>query len=483
MAEKQAQALPVKIEQKPAITHRPLVQRRCACGGIPGPDGECAECRRKRLARQRQAAAKPDLPTVPSIVHEVLSSPGRPLDSTARAYMEPRFGHEFGHVRIHTDQRAAESAQAIQANAYTVGHDIVFGSDRYQPTTNEGKRLLAHELTHVVQQGSHAAQSSGLTLETSQALEREADNVADQTVQGRSVAVQSSSTGLQMLQRDLVTPPPAVAPAAQPDLTEAQIRTAIAFNKARFNEANTRIIQTILGGPVTGTWTEDNIVAIAATQEEYGLKKDGMVGNDTFRFIVGEQRLEGEDTTTANCLTSFGAFMTQNAAITRVSPTGVLLNASFRTEAQFSDRCNCSQFEYRQFIRGHFRHLRAGVLVRDIGPDFTSLPGGALTAVFQEDGDTTDPIAVNYGHRADPPEAAPENHYINNTGADDQANGCRYRSTDTPGASDAAHPIPNCLPGDVLDVEIRFRGEIQRNGTRIQSHEWSAIQGNFVAPP
>jgi Domain of unknown function (DUF4157) len=189
------------------------LQRKCACGGTPGPTGECEECRKKRLSLQRKTrnsdtSTEPStfnsqLSDVPPIVHEVLGTPGQPLDPATRAFMEPRFGHDFsqvrthahasapvparltidaphdefeqeadrvaqgtmGHssapigirhdfsgVRVHTDARAAESAQAVGAHAYTVGHNIVFGVGRFAPGSEEGRRLIAHELAHVVQQ-------------------------------------------------------------------------------------------------------------------------------------------------------------------------------------------------------------------------------------------------------------------------------------------------------------------------------------------
>ena len=90
---------------------------------------------------------------IPLLVREVVKSPGLPLDRTTRAFMEPRFGHDFGKVRVHADNRAAESALAINALAYTEGRHVVFAAGRYRPENDEGKRLLAHELTHVVQQG------------------------------------------------------------------------------------------------------------------------------------------------------------------------------------------------------------------------------------------------------------------------------------------------------------------------------------------
>jgi hypothetical protein len=89
----------------------------------------------------------------PPIVHDVLGAPGRPLDPDTAAVMGDRFGTDFTDVRIHTDGRAAESAAAVNAHAYTVGRDIVFGAGRYDPKGETGQRLLAHELTHTVQQG------------------------------------------------------------------------------------------------------------------------------------------------------------------------------------------------------------------------------------------------------------------------------------------------------------------------------------------
>ncbi len=70
--------------------------------------------------------------------------------------MEPRFGHDFSGVRVHTDSRAAESARAVNAHAYTVGNDIVFAPGKYQPDAHSGRELLAHELAHTVQQGGLA---------------------------------------------------------------------------------------------------------------------------------------------------------------------------------------------------------------------------------------------------------------------------------------------------------------------------------------
>jgi LysM repeat protein len=95
-------------------------------------------------------------PPAPSVVHEVLRSPGQPLDTSARAFMEPRFGRDFSNVRVHTDSTASHSAQTMNALAYTVGNNAVFAQGHYVPGTRSGLRLLAHELAHVTQQSSGA---------------------------------------------------------------------------------------------------------------------------------------------------------------------------------------------------------------------------------------------------------------------------------------------------------------------------------------
>jgi len=93
---------------------------------------------------------------VPAIVEEVLGSPGTPLGDGARALMEPRFGTDFGHVRVHADARAGRSAQAIRARAYASGPSVVFAPGQFTLETSEGRALLAHELTHVAQEGGGA---------------------------------------------------------------------------------------------------------------------------------------------------------------------------------------------------------------------------------------------------------------------------------------------------------------------------------------
>lgn len=129
------------------------------------------------------------------IVQEALSSNGQPLDASTREFMESRFGHDFSQVRVHTDEQAVESAQAVNALAYTVGQDMVFGAGQYEPGLQDGKILLAHELTHVVQQrqaGEVAPLQGKLDVShPGDSSEQEADAIANQIVAGKPGQIQS----------------------------------------------------------------------------------------------------------------------------------------------------------------------------------------------------------------------------------------------------------------------------------------------------
>ncbi|MET0649824.1 MAG: DUF4157 domain-containing protein [Pyrinomonadaceae bacterium] len=151
------------VSSPPAAT----VQRKCACGGKSAAGDDCTECnskenviRRSPTGKEVEAEAEAGA-EAGAAAADVLPAEGegRPLDASSRDFMESRFGEDFGHVRVHTGERAAASARAVTAEAYTVGRDVVFGAGRYAPESTEGKRLLAHELTHVVQNGNAAPQA------------------------------------------------------------------------------------------------------------------------------------------------------------------------------------------------------------------------------------------------------------------------------------------------------------------------------------
>ncbi|GAB4070856.1 DUF4157 domain-containing protein [Ancylobacter sonchi] len=129
------------------------------------------------LSRHKEPGAQ--AARAPAIVDEVLSSPGQPLDASARAHFEPRFNRDFAQVRIHSDHRAALSARAIDASAYTVGSRIVFGAGRLAPHTAEGRRLMAHELAHVAQPDGVGGSGAGRMIAPAHdPAEREASTLA-----------------------------------------------------------------------------------------------------------------------------------------------------------------------------------------------------------------------------------------------------------------------------------------------------------------
>lgn len=169
-----------------------LLQRKCACGAGKSPLGEtCEDCETKGLQRKIAVGASNDpleaeadriadqvlqrnpasgigssplsirratsvsaagAMSAPASVQRAISTGGRPLDPALRRDMEGRFGHDFSRVRVHTGADAEQSARDVDAHAYTLGQSIVFDSGQFNPGTSEGRRLLAHELTHVVQQ-------------------------------------------------------------------------------------------------------------------------------------------------------------------------------------------------------------------------------------------------------------------------------------------------------------------------------------------
>ncbi|SEB24308.1 DUF4157 domain-containing protein [Variovorax sp. YR216] len=184
----------LRLKKSPAGGEYLRLQRQCKCGASQSTlTGTCEECAGKQLqpsltvgpiddAYEREADRVADAVLhapagghavvgpirplvqrsdahagdraggVPASVHSVLAGSGQPLGAETRAYFEPRFGHDFSRVRVHHDSAAADSARAVDAHAYTVGEHIVFGTGRYAPADAAGRKLLAHELTHVVQQ-------------------------------------------------------------------------------------------------------------------------------------------------------------------------------------------------------------------------------------------------------------------------------------------------------------------------------------------
>lgn len=182
---------------------RGVLQRKCACGNHTVAGGECAECAKNTVSQgklviganndpleqeadrvadqmmststqsafgntlpriQRFAGqASDDMDTVPASVEHVLAGSGRPLEPALQQDMEQRFDHDFSQVQVHTGGTAEQSAREVNARAYTVGNNIVFGTGQFMPESHEGRRLIAHELTHVVQQNANTPSSNAVS--------------------------------------------------------------------------------------------------------------------------------------------------------------------------------------------------------------------------------------------------------------------------------------------------------------------------------
>lgn len=465
-------------------TAQGTLQRVCACGNHAMAGGECTACARKKTMLQRKltigagndplereadriagqvmarsaAAVSTDsfriqrasqqagsMASVPASVDRVLADPGKPFDAALQQDMEQHFGHDFSKVRVHTGAAAAQSAQEVNAHAYTVGHDIVFGAGRFVPGTSDGRRLIAHELTHVLQQSGVSGIGSG-----------KLGTVHDP-----------------LLQRDLALQP--TNPNAQEvNLTAQQIRDAINFNRRRYDAENTRLIQDVVGAPVTGTFDEETIRLIARYQDDFGLTPaDGKVGPDTFDQLTAELQAEGVDDQT--CLTLFNVSDPAIPLNIRVAGPGLAdIFSRFNMTARFSPHCHCDQFEYRQFICGSVDRTQGGV-VTNINNLFT-IPGGGLPQCpgWVEDGNTAQAQNGRYGHRNHA--ARINNRYLDDTGTVDMANGCRFEAFDVPGM----FGVPD-NSGDRYDFDIRFFGDIRRNGRRVQRKFW-AVRDNLTIP-
>ena len=136
----------------------PVIQRTCSACAAGG--STCSKCEMEKQALMQRKTGKDSrsADAVPGgFLHNL--GAGQPLEERTRAFFEPRFGHDFSRVRVHTDGKAAASARSVNASAYTVGRHVILGGGQYAPGTDAGNRLLAHELTHVLQQQHRAGRA------------------------------------------------------------------------------------------------------------------------------------------------------------------------------------------------------------------------------------------------------------------------------------------------------------------------------------
>jgi hypothetical protein len=259
---------------------------------------KCSACEKeneqeKKIARKKVSGRATEPRTAPAIVREVLASPGHPLDVETRAFFEPRLGRDLGSVSVHSDSRAAESASHVRARAYTVGHDVVFGLGQYAPTSVNGKKLLAHELTHILQQGStpQPMRQAPAAPEQEEREPRAEGIEVGGDVSG--VPVHLVKRGGVRVSRDLAVSPTRPG-AAEPVLTEEQIQAAIRYNAFRFKDPySIAVVRDIVGVPrFPAVSDEDLALGLARYQSSFGLTPDGKAGPATTAQLVTEAGAE-----------------------------------------------------------------------------------------------------------------------------------------------------------------------------------------------
>jgi hypothetical protein len=214
---------------------QPVLQRKCAAC-------EMEDERGPEPLRRKENSPDAGPRSLPGIVAEALRSPGEALDPATRASMEQQFQYDFGRVRVHSGAKAAASARAVKALAYTVGNDIVFGSGQYLPRSDPGKQLLAHELAHVLQQSAGATANRGISRalavgDANDPLEKQADDWASRVLSGAVVGgapcTLSQSGPAPMIQRQVARPRPRISRSA-PIVADGQKAAPGQMQKSEF---------------------------------------------------------------------------------------------------------------------------------------------------------------------------------------------------------------------------------------------------------
>jgi len=203
---------------------------------------------------------KANTPTTNSNIEGKLrkGSGGSKMDSTTQTEMESGFGADFSNVNIHNDSEAAQMSQGIGAQAFTHGNDVYFNKGKYDPESKEGKHLLAHELTHTIQQGAAAPRKENTQKNDSSSISNQ-----------RSKAVQRRA------------------------LTPAEERAAIASGRATFDRKSVRVLQIITGTAVDGALGPLTATAISNFQTAQGINDDGIVNQITLDRMVQNRVADG----------------------------------------------------------------------------------------------------------------------------------------------------------------------------------------------
>jgi len=399
-----------------------MIQRTCR---------ECAEETAQRQAMEEeeeeiQTKTKPGrTPTVtPSLESRINSckGSGQPFNPIMRNFFERRIGRDFSKVRVHHGGQAAEIARSVSARALTLGNSVMFGSGEYAPDTATGQRLIAHELTHVVQQNSRTRGPQGMC-----SIEGEANNLPG--IRQQSISAQP------LIQRDLAIRPPRPRAVGR-NLTAARVTEAINYNKRYLSNipnsvAVIRMIRDVLGiNPTPSVVDADFVSAVLDWQAMYRLTQDGKLGPSSARRLFREIGAEKEG---RGKVKSGPRYSPQ---VPTVTAAGGRKSASFRFNSEFeSDPAKgllppCC--EVRQFIRWDAAAAASFAAIRGAG---NTVPHAGFPAAHPanrwiEDRNATN--TIRYGHRSRFSPGIVGNRYLDLSGRRNQAYGHIYRGRDNP---------------------------------------------------
>ena len=347
----------------------------------------------------------------PPAVDRVLASTGRPLEPALQQDMEQRFGHDFSRVRVHSGAAAEQSAQDVNANAYTAGNNIVFGAGRFEQGTHAGRRLIAHELTHVVQQSGsdeiHGSQSNEKRGLTSRATDP-------------------------MVQRDLAIEPP------RPDavgrvLTPAQMAAAIAFNNRVLGSiANSadiiEMIRDVIGvSKLPAVVDEDFVNGVVQWQANFGLTQDGQLGPGTARPLFREIGAEGVGRGEVSRPPRYAPAGPINVSGAAPRTAHFDMSAEFKSDPRNGIFPSCC--EVRQEIQWDAAYVAANVAAGAGAVPHAGFPAAHPANTWIEDRNANN--TLRYGHRA-AFDRGPGNQYLDTAGRQNQAFGHRYEGQDNP---------------------------------------------------
>ena len=355
---------------------------------------------------------------------------GQALDSTVRRRMDSAFGSDFSGVRVHTDDRADRLNRSLEARAFTTGQDIFFRRGEYQPGSPTGKKLLAHELTHVVQQTGNVR--AKLTIgQPGDRYEQEADRVAEQVVRmPESSGVEQSGTGRART----------MCPECEEEQS-LQMSTA-SLLQGLATSGSSGAAQSLME-------TEEGTETVAVNRSDSGATSTVNGG--------------GGGAASSSCSVT-GSFTSIPSGTVAATVSGGRLRASFSMIGEFSPSipCNCSGGEYRQYVRGRFTSNGSNVTHRLCGTNLHPTN-------YQEDCGIFGGTTYKYGYRS----IHFGNSYFTNP---DQATGCKFVGYDSPGIGGAS--------GDTVAVNLDFLGALidTDNGNKVLTASAWSVVGSATLP-